>query len=465
MRNRSFVTFVLVTLLFTTAAAAQNCPDPAPVVINDSRPPADVCIPKGSNAPIEFFDDYSWRAFIAMVWPAKNGQRGVPDTSKTVGGSGPRVFETYKMLHEVFHNDGSSPSAWNSYDLPQYNACNVQMQFGDLVLASFSKYSNLGQAGFGTLVGPLVAQNRTYVRFETAFNAAEFGQIMGGKWYLRANIPVAGVTFNDGAIDIKSSWIEMTDIPNPSRYYTRTAWVLNPLSGSCSQKTVGLVGLHIVQKTPTRPQWLWTSFEQVDNVPGRGAKLPYGFNEANGTPMPSKNPYKIDPLPLPTPPPFNVSRVKKIHVSTEVTNVKYKTALAGTPWQFYQLVVTQWPLCNPTCKPEQRGNPAFTFPGSAPGTDETSFANTTLETFDQASVFTSCMACHNSAQTVAAVKNGTDFLWSLKDHAFPANVPGLLFGDPQFKELQSLLLKSVIPAAQAKAAAQRDKAFTQKKNQ
>jgi hypothetical protein len=34
---------------------------------------------------------------------------------------------------------------------------------------------------------------------------------------------------------------------------------------------------------------------------------------------------------------------------------------------------------------------------------------------------------------------GTDFLWSLKDHAFPSNVPNLLLADPAFKAMQSLL--------------------------
>ena len=35
----------------------------------------------------------------------------------------------------------------------------------------------------------------------------------------------------------------------------------------CTQRTMGLVGLHIVSKTPARPQWIWSTFEQVDNVP------------------------------------------------------------------------------------------------------------------------------------------------------------------------------------------------------
>jgi hypothetical protein len=442
-----------VVIVTQQTAAAQPCPNPPPVVINSSKPPTDVCLPPNvPGVPFQFFDDFSWRSFVALVWPALNGQRGTPDPNKTVGGTGPRVFETYKGLYEVFHNDGSAPAAWNNFDPPAQNPCNVQMGFGDLTLGSFSKFSNLGQAGFGSLVGPLVAQNQTYVRYLAAFDQTEFTAIANGKWYLRTSIPTTGVTFPNGAIDIKSAWIDMTN-KNPARFYTRTAWLLDPATGLCSQKLVGLVGLHIVQKTPTRPQWIWSSFEQVDNVQEAGAQSPFNFNNGKGTVMPSSNPYKIDPLPLPTPAPFNVTRITPISTSTQATNAAYQKALAGTPWQFYKLVMTQWPICNtPPCSPTQRGTPGFTFPGTGA---TTAFANTTLETFDQASIGTGCMACHNMVQTVAGVKQGTDFLFSLRDHAFPANVPNLLLSE-EFRQLQTLIRGAAIPAATARDAGLRN---------
>ena len=33
------------------------------------------------------------------------------------------------------------------------------------------------------------------------------------------------------------------------------------------KKTLGLVGIHIGHKTAGSPQWVWSTFEQVDNVP------------------------------------------------------------------------------------------------------------------------------------------------------------------------------------------------------
>jgi len=88
-------------------------------MIADPQPPTDVCLPANvSGVPFQFFDDFSWRSFVALVWPAQSGQHGMPDTSKQVRGTGFRVFEIDKQLPEVFHNDGSAPSDWNSFDMP-----------------------------------------------------------------------------------------------------------------------------------------------------------------------------------------------------------------------------------------------------------------------------------------------------------------------------------------------------------
>ncbi|MGY2905625.1 hypothetical protein [Bradyrhizobium sp. URHC0002] len=286
------------------------------------------------------------------------------------------------------------------------------------MLASFSKFGNLGQAaGFGSLVGPLPAQNSIYTRYSTYFNKIEYNQIVSQGLYLRANFPSSGeTTFQNGAIDIKAAWMDMTNVPNPQRYYTRTAWVMNPFAAptpTCSRTTVGLVGLHIVQKTPSRPQWIWSTFEHVDNVPGGISAAPFAYNKGDGTPMPPSNPNPFPPNASPIV--FNVQRLTStpIHASTANTNTKYRAALQGIggPWQFYQLVMTQWPL-QPS-SPSLPGTPANTFPGSGASS---AFTNVTLETFDQSNIITGCMNCHNVA------KRETDFVFSLMNNAWPSSI-------------------------------------------
>jgi hypothetical protein len=445
---------LLAALAFGNPASAQSaCPNPPVASISLSQVPADVCIPQDfsdRSNPIQFFDDYSWRAFIAVVWPVTNGHRGQPDESKSVTDMGPRVFETFKSIWEIFHNDGSPPASWDTYDAAQFNACGAPVSFGDLVLASFSKFSDLGQAGVGTLVGPLVAQNGTYTRYSTGFNKIEFDQIADANHplYLRKNIPMSG-PFKDGALDVKSAWILMANVPHPERYYTRTALVLDPETGQCSPQTVGLVGLHIVQKTPTRPQWIWSTFEQVDNVPSSlpGTLGAFNFNDGSGGAMPKGNPYPLDPLILPTPAPFNVQRIASAPIdgSTATTNMAYRGLLnnAGSVWQFYQLVMTQWPL-KPS-QPSLPGIPSNTFPGA---NATSAFANVTMETFDQNNIRSGCMNCHNSTRLP------TDFLWTLNDHAFPPNVPNFIFRDAAFRELKNLLTTTAPEEKFARAPAQ-----------
>jgi hypothetical protein len=431
---------------------AQPCPQSPIPTITSPQPPADVCIPDGfGGLPIDYFDDYSWRAFIALVWPAKAGLRGVPDTSKTVGMPGlPRVFETYKFLWEIFHSDGSVPSSslFNDYEKSKYNACQKPVVFGDMILASFSKFSDLGQAGFGSLVGPIADQHGHYVRYLTLYNSIEFDDIVNNSLFLRSKIPVAAVTpnsppafqFRNGSIDVKAAWIDMTGYSDAqrARYYTRLATVLDPQSGSCSTLTVGLVGLHIVQKTPSRPQWIWSTFEQVDNVPPaeQGSPGTFAFNDGNPAhSMPAVNPLKLNPL-SPNPAPFNIVRSQSapIHARTVTTNTKYRRLLAGTVWQNYKLVMTQWPIGNGSqpVPAAQTGSMNVTFPGAGASS---AFANTTLETFDQANPRTGCMNCHNSARA------NTDFVWSIMDHAFPASssTPDIFITDPQFRNLRILL--------------------------
>ncbi len=424
-----------IAAAFAASAFGQRCPDHPEPGITSPRPPADVCIPKGfTELPIEFFDDYSWRMFVAMVWPAAPGQRGVPDPRQSIGASGPRVFETEKPLWEVFHADGSAPAAdFNTYGSAAHNACNLKPEFGELILGTSPAADDVGQAGNGELTGPLVAQNGRYVHYQTLFNREIFDRIVSGKFYLRSALPeipsprpkTPVIEFPLGSIALKAAWVEMAGFSPEQvrRFYTRQAMILDPATGQCSRATVGLAGLHVMQKTPGRPQWIWSSFEQVDSVPPArvGAPGKFIFHDGSGAPMPAESPLKLSPLPAQPAAPFNVIREKEapIHPKTAFLNLLYERLLKGTVWENYQLVVTQWPrLDGDQSVPvpaAQNGDVSNTFPGVGGATS--AFANVVMETFDQGRVQLGCMSCHNRARM-----NG-DFLWSVIDHAFPVNLP------------------------------------------
>lgn len=409
-------------------------PNNPPVTISPQLP-QDVCL--GTGPGILYFDDFSWRSFAALVWPAAAGMRGQPDPNGVPGGSGTPVFQTYKSDWELFQPNGAAPAGWNSYG--GTNPC-PNAPPGAFVLAAFSKFGNVGQATVGGLVGPLVSQNVQYTRFLASFNQVEFDEIVNFKWYLQSNLG-QNITFTpDGQqnnpIDIKSAWVVMTPNMTASRFYTTSAYVLDTASGQCNPQTVGLVGLHIVTKTPTRPQWIWSTFEQIDDIPQPGAKAPYNYNDGSGTAMPASNPLQFPPSPTPCGPPsgkpcpFNVTRLQNIDPSTINTNANYQQAMAkqgSGVWQYYQLVMTQWPT--PGNAPQNPGTPAFTIPGSNTS-PMTSFSNVTMETFDQAKIRTGCMACHNSA---AGTPGGdTDFGWALALNAYPSPL-GTSASQPQLR--------------------------------
>jgi hypothetical protein len=176
---------------------------------------------------------------------------------------------------------------------------------------------------------------------------------------------------------------------------------------------MGLVGLHIVQKTPTRPQWVWSSFEQIDNVPERGTTPSIGrrfsFNDPSRPQMldPSTAPPPISNSnhPLDNPRAMQVIRINEIADSTRKTNDDYRALLRGTVWENYQLVMTQWPKYP---QPEEENGAPF--PGQFTGPEPmTNIANTTMETYLQGKAATSCMACHDVAR-----RKGTDFVWFLQ---------------------------------------------------
>ena len=199
-------------------------------------------------------------------------------------------------------------------------------------------------------------------------------------------------------------------MPIPQRYHTRMAWVRDPGNGNCTERSVGLVGLHIVKKTPSRPQWIWSTFEHVDTVPDDGPDRPFIYNKRDGAPMPKVNPY-ADPAPTPQAP-INIDRINPIHASTQETNKRYQQALAARNgvWGNYRLVMTQWPLS--VGDPTKAGGIGNSFPGRAPN-DRSAFANTTMEPFEQTPITSGCMACHNT------VGRTTDYVWAVTNRAAP----------------------------------------------
>ena len=426
----------------SVAATAASAAPPVPQISYSM--PADVEKAPDELTPeqnLPYFDDFSWREFVALTWPAKIGNaapfpRGEPDTTKPYGDtSAPLVFSTLKADYEMFLPNGAPPAVWNSFDTPSpcVGAASPKLVPYEKIIASFNKYHGFNQAGFGVDAGPLVSQNRRYVRYETSVNRLQYDFIINppspypGPLYLAKNLPGTGtnppLNFPTGSIEIKAGWRVMDNVPGSerARYYVTKAQLSDPVTGRCTAVDVGLVALHIVNKTARFPNWVWSTFEHVDNVPAlagetQGATPPYGLNDpAKPQTLDPDDP--LDPIskcnpPLADPAQMQVVRVRAIHKSTQETNRAYRNlaGLKGTVWENYMLTATQWPLKDPA--------PKDMFPNTIDPKPQTNTANVAAETWFQASTATSCMACHKFSKN-----KGDDFVWFLPLGAFDPLAP------------------------------------------
>ncbi len=381
----------------------------------------DVPLLKPDHDNFPELDNFAWRVFVALNWPALTdpAHRGVADRANTLGDPDPRVWETFKARHELFQvgADGSpiAPQPWATYDAA--TPCGAEGNSRAKTLATFDPFMDFNQFGsLGAATNPLVAQNRTYTRYETRLNEPEYSALAQSGWSQGQNLPDEDhpLQLPAGSIAVKAAWRLLTAADTPAvraRYYVvenanvvDVAKTLAARRVVCSKSDVALVGLHIVLRTLHRPQGLWASFEHIDNVPpasagepdAKDAGAPYSYFDASKPKLglwpqfgaPGTAPVSLDHPPHIDPEPMQVVRRNPIHLSTMAMNRHYWTlpGMQGTVWEHYMLVAVQWPTRGHPIDPHNDG----TF---FPEKRKENLVNTTIETYLQDSP-SSCMSCH-----------------------------------------------------------------------
>ena len=212
------------------------------------------------------------------------------------------------------------------------------------------------------------------------------------------------------------------------RYKIASAKLTGP-DGTVTPATVGLVGLHIIHKMPGANQFVWATFEHIDNDPDANGDKP---SAPALPPNPNQKPYttpngpytffneKCDPTqdkvyhcktnvlpgdPCPsvgTPPPgcypysapMQITRLTPVDSdANQVTGYAWSLLPADSVFNYYRLIDVQWPNAPSLVGP---GSTVPLTPGDIRPADSTHImANTTLKTYMQAT--NSCMDCHKSA--------------------------------------------------------------------
>lgn len=372
------------------------------------------------------FDYYSWLTFIALNAPA-------PGNAPALGNDAPTLWEDWKEVSDFILADGATPDGWDSprtipaacQDIPGAESLRVVNRWA----LNKTVASEIDQP-FDT--GPLIDQNGNYVRYELLVNRPMFEYLLQNQLYSRSgqvafagdvDFPAGSVQHDStgtvGAIMVKAAWKVMGPGDDPSRFHTVDALAYNPpstnpkVAESCAPVTLGLVGWHAAHKTTDEPQWLWSTFEQVDNVPDASA-LTAGMVDAHynffnpacsdcTVNQPPPRPWDPDVQPFPDGFTSQVTRVVPLTAETVALNDSFQKILGDTVWQHYELISTQWPA-DATSPTDPNGVPAPTF-----------LANTTLETYSQGEVpqaSSSCMACHGNA--VDTTGRPSDFTYILE---------------------------------------------------
>ena len=443
------LTLVAATLIIVSSIPATMAPQSGPAIVLKSNIPGDAQFgslpPNATNeqkllAIQGDFDIYSWNTFIALNWPPLPNGNG--DPSKTIGQNGDNdtVWEHYRDVSDIFLPGGKKPS-YNGPAGVVPAQCKASYKPGMRIISQVGKtptvLTDFSQP-FNT--GPLIDQNGNYTRYEILVNKPMFDYILQNTLYSKAGqkvfsgavkFPCGVLNGAEGAIMVKSSW-KVISAADKNRFHSQTVLVYSPASqnpkyaASCSTKLMGLVGLHIGHKTNSGAQWLWSTFEHVDNAPTEADVASKKFKPQYNYYNPNCTTANCPPNQVP-PRPWNPTKVSSFHSqvvrmnmfkgnefafeSAAARNAEALKLLLGVSsssvWQNYELISTMWPTNTGQCVAN---------PGDPLGTPAPNFlANTTLETYIQGmvpNVSSNCIECHNNATMTTPVPS--DFTYILQ---------------------------------------------------
>ena len=375
------------------------------------------------------FGILAWQAFIALNWPATDD--GHPDLKAGLSDNKTwRVWNYWRSAGSLFQKDGETPAPWkdtrDESERPRAFANRPHVN------GLTNERDN-----FEAFTGPLVDQNGKWVRYEIRLNKEEFGYILQNELYSQdgqvkfsqrekdnqVNLP-KNKGDKHGSIEIKLAWKEMGNNDDPSRFYT-TDLDVTPSESNAKPRTihVGLVGMHIAMLTKSSPEWIWSTFEQIDNVrsnPEPNGKMSHpnfvdpAYSGTDFNKLPQKNAKRDDAgklLPASgadattwieslTTTPVQVKRVvvpiaarlnpwdDKLGAVTKELNGEVQALLAAkqSVFQYYEMVDVQWPLHpNAPSVPGGEGSAPESLRFKTPGEMIPTFLiNTTMETYFQA---------------------------------------------------------------------------------
>jgi hypothetical protein len=370
----------------------------------------------------------AWQSFIALNWPADSD--GSPSKTEDISNkSANRVWDFWRPADSIFLDQGATPVAWDG---------KARTSGGFYWKSAWRQHTTAGSntEAFG---GPLVDQNGNWARFQMRVNREEFDYIYNNGLYSvdkqiefsqkpennQVDLPLNDGTTKHGAIEIKLAWKELLPGEDDSRFFTRqvTAEISEVPGAGPKTRTfkAGLVGMHIAMRTQSSPEWIWATFEQVDNVPDPD-RPPFhpNFNNPNDKTTPpnllpvanavqdpdtgvytlakppvadkwveslTKTPVQLVRVQVPTQPGLNPYDADLDAIAKEVNQQVQKLLHDDhdSVFQYYKLIDVQWPVQpNAPAAAGGAGSAPESIAYKTPGQMVPVFlVNTTMETYFQ----------------------------------------------------------------------------------
>ncbi len=396
------------------------------------------------------FDFYSWRTFIALNSPA---DRTTIEHAQAEMRTRWEDMDNFKQLLDVMLPAKLQPPKWPSdraameterKRLVPKECVDLHNKMPNRMIVKMIEESF--NEPFKT--GPLIDQQGHYAIFDILMNREMFeyimehrlntkaGQMSAANSGLLVDFPPGqntGATL--GAFMLKVSWKILTSEEKAAKnFHMVDALVLMPppddpkAARPCLEETLGLVGFHAVHKTAGRPQWIWTSFEHIKNVPDKDEVAadkfdgPYNFFSVScKDDCPARNatpprPWDPDPtlkLRFRKDDSFKSQIVRETPLTDAAKNMNkiFQSMLQNSVWKNYMLISTQWPsaVACTSLHSQRTDSPAprtdfIKQPDMTCSPAPSFLANSTLETYSQADsegdvplASSSCIACHGNA--------------------------------------------------------------------
>jgi len=400
------------------------------------------------------FDLNAWQMFLALNWPTNNQGQSAPNITDT--NFGPPHWTLWHDSSTIFQEKGAAPEACAkqlqqrqfvltrnlalpvSAGLPAFRRADVTASVDARTtryLGVISAVGELNAANLGgdikqAFSGPLIDQNGNFVFYEIMIDPHEVSYLCDNKLYNingqvafasafggKVNMPTGHPDQNwSGSFELKLAWKVIAGKDDPSRFFTQEAKIWDQGDdGKPVQKTVhvGLVGMHIGHKSDSSPQWIWATFEQVDNlevdqVAHRDLR-PSFFDP--DCPLCTVNVApQLDPRTRLYPrTPVQASRTIPIPADKVALNREAQAVFAnlGSVWQYYQLIDTQWPT-DPPSKPPGWNSGLSQAVSNKPGGQPTPvfLTNMTMETYFQSG---NQPACNQEEAVPSSVNCPSDY--------------------------------------------------------